>query len=520
MAFPFRPSSVGWGLADHRSSHSRVFAPLPLSLSFLPPTAACTQRNAMLRVGHPPHTLVRLPLLSLLLSFFKFPPSVSAAVSTTTVDDTSSQWTFTGEWTAVSPEKPCDGCASKPDISQVEGGTFHDGNYMRGSAEKTGGSLSFSGSAVSIYGIAQDTSMPDIVFTLDSSPSSTFWYAGSERFLYRTLFFAASGLTNGPHTVSWVFNTHAGSPRDLQAALFDYAVVTAGTADPAPGPGPGPAPAPQGVGSTGESKLPSSGTGATTSVPLTGSGPHSLSSSPPSTHSTPAGSAAGAIVSSGATTNTVSNSNSPSTNSGASGAPAAAPPKSASHIAAILGAVFGTLGAAIIVGLALCLHRRRGRQRRRHSLLVARPVTDYKPDGPMGVEEAIEMSGGGSRGRVRRTLLVHPFVETDVETGVSAEQLSKAREAGYGASPTGTATASTARLLPGLHTQTETHPSPLSPDTPSTGTPTSAVTARERLLEARLAQLEATLAGAAAAAVHRGFGGRGGPVTRTFTYLC
>ncbi|KAF7288954.1 Myb-DNA-bind-2 domain-containing protein [Mycena indigotica] len=340
--------------------------------------------------------------------------------------------------------------------------------------------------------IAQDTSMPDIVFTLDSSPSSTFWYAGSARFAYRTLFFAASGLTNGPHTVSWVFNTHAGSPRDLQAALFDYAVVTAGTADPAPGPGP----APQGGGSTGESKLPSSGTGATTSAPLTGSGPHSLSSSPPSTHSTPAGSAAGAIVSSGATTNTVSNSNSPSTNSGASGAPAAAPPKSASHIAAILGAVFGTLGAIIIVGLALCLHRRRGRQRRRHSLLVARPVTDYKPDGPMGVEEAIEMSGGGSRGRVRRTLLVHPFVETDVETGVSAEQLSKAREAGYGASPTGTATASTARLLPGLHTQTETHPSPLSPDTPSTGTPTSAVTARERLLEARLAQLEATLAGA------------------------
>ncbi|KAF7288953.1 Myb-DNA-bind-2 domain-containing protein [Mycena indigotica] len=293
------------------------------------------------------------------------------------------------------------------------------------------------------------------VFTLDSSPSSTFWYAGSERFLYRTLFFSASGLTNGPHTVSWVFNTHGGSPRDLQAALFDYAVVTAGTADrdPAPGLGPGPGPAPQGGG----------GTGATTSVPLTGSGPHSLSSSPPSTHSTPAGSAAGAIVSSGATTNTVSNSNSPSTNSGASGPPAAAPPKSASHIAAILGATEGPPATATQPPCCAAGH---GLQARR---------TD-----------------GSGRGH----LLVHPFVETDVETGVSAEQLSKAREAGYGALPTGTATASTARLLPGLHTQTETHPSPLSPDTPSTGTPTSAVTARERLLEARLAQLEATLAGA------------------------
>jgi hypothetical protein len=70
---------------------------------------------------------------------------VNGAITNTTVDDTSSAFTFTGSWTAVSASNPCAGCASKPDASQTFDASWHDGNYRTGASETTGGSFTFTG---------------------------------------------------------------------------------------------------------------------------------------------------------------------------------------------------------------------------------------------------------------------------------------------------------------------------------------------------------------------------------------
>ncbi|KAJ7827493.1 hypothetical protein B0H14DRAFT_1229901 [Mycena olivaceomarginata] len=145
----------------------------------------------------------------------------------TTVDDSSSSFTFDPGWTAITPSAPCGGCASKPDTSQVNDGTYHDGNYRDGASSLTTGSFTFQGSAVYIFGIDQHNSQPNIVFTLGSI-QQTHHYTGTERFVYHALFFSATGLASDQtHTVNWVFSL-ADTGVGVQAALFDYAIVTSG----------------------------------------------------------------------------------------------------------------------------------------------------------------------------------------------------------------------------------------------------------------------------------------------------
>lgn len=88
-----------------------------------------------------------------------------------------------------------------------------------------------------IYGIDQADSQPNIVFTLGST-QATHHYTGSERFAYNALFFSTTGLAaDQTHTVSWIFETDPSTGKDLQEALFDYAIVTSGTDDAAAGSG-------------------------------------------------------------------------------------------------------------------------------------------------------------------------------------------------------------------------------------------------------------------------------------------
>jgi hypothetical protein len=90
------------------------------------------------------------------------------------------------------------------------------------------------GSAVYIFGIDQAKSQPDIAFTLGSI-QSTHHYTGTERFVYNALFFSATGLAaDATHTVNWIFNIDPSTGVGVQAALFDYAIVTSGTDDPTP----------------------------------------------------------------------------------------------------------------------------------------------------------------------------------------------------------------------------------------------------------------------------------------------
>ncbi|KAJ7301822.1 hypothetical protein DFH08DRAFT_95957 [Mycena albidolilacea] len=180
-----------------------------------------------------PHSFILLHIFAVLLLLI-CAPSANGAITNTTVDDTSSAFTFTGSWTAVSASNPCDFCSSKPDVSQTFGASWHDGNYRTGASETTGGSFTFTGSAVYIFGIDQAQSQPDVVFTLGST-QSTHHSTGTERFAYNALFFSATGLpADQTHTVNWIFNIDQSTGVGVQAALFDYAIVTSGTADATP----------------------------------------------------------------------------------------------------------------------------------------------------------------------------------------------------------------------------------------------------------------------------------------------
>ncbi|KAJ7827494.1 hypothetical protein B0H14DRAFT_2814519 [Mycena olivaceomarginata] len=157
----------------------------------------------------------------------------SAAIINTTIDDSSSSFTFTGTWNTITPSSPCTICSSKPDPSKTHGGTWHDGNINIAIPVGTSGSFTFTGSAVYIFGIdqaASEVSQADIAFTVGSI-QQTHHYTGSEQFVYDALFFSATGLASDEtHTVNWVLN-FADTGGGLQVALFDYAIVTSGKED-------------------------------------------------------------------------------------------------------------------------------------------------------------------------------------------------------------------------------------------------------------------------------------------------
>ncbi|KAJ6624509.1 hypothetical protein B0H10DRAFT_2006279 [Mycena sp. CBHHK59/15] len=154
----------------------------------------------------------------------------NGAITNTTIDDSSGSFKFVGSWNTITPTSPCEICSSKPDASKIHGGTWHDGNIRTG-ASPTTGSFTFQGSAVYIFGIDQAISQPDIAFTLGST-QAVHHYPGTEQFVYSALFFQATGLAaDQTHTVNWVFNVDGSTGVPVQAALFDYAIVTSGQED-------------------------------------------------------------------------------------------------------------------------------------------------------------------------------------------------------------------------------------------------------------------------------------------------
>ncbi|KAF7304182.1 Myb-DNA-bind-2 domain-containing protein [Mycena indigotica] len=146
----------------------------------------------------------------------------------TSFDDTHSSFSWYGEWRANNGD--CSACATKLDQSKVYGGTWHDGSYVSGKAEQTGGSFSFTGTGVYIYGVDQPTSGPDIVFTLDGVSATHYYTSSVNAKVYGALFYSRTGLSNGPHTVNFVLKVDAHTTSDQVVALFDYAVVTTAAA--------------------------------------------------------------------------------------------------------------------------------------------------------------------------------------------------------------------------------------------------------------------------------------------------
>ncbi|KAF8151844.1 hypothetical protein K438DRAFT_382428 [Mycena galopus ATCC 62051] len=185
-------------------------------------------------MGTPHSFMTLLSFFVTALLFLLCAPSANGAITNTTVDDTDPSFQFDGAWTSVSASNPCGGCSSKPDPTQTFGETWHDGNYRTGASETTGGSFTFTGSAVYIFGIDQAQSQPDIAFTLGNT-QSVHHYTGTEQFAYHALFFSATGLdADQTYTVNWNFNIDPTTGVGVQAALFDYAIVTSGTDDVAP----------------------------------------------------------------------------------------------------------------------------------------------------------------------------------------------------------------------------------------------------------------------------------------------
>ncbi|KAF7310240.1 hypothetical protein MIND_00397700 [Mycena indigotica] len=168
-----------------------------------------------------------LPLVLLSLSPILY-PSVYAATNTT-FDDAHPSFAFSSHWKAVSPAFPCTGCLTQPDPAQTLDGTWHDGNVFATATDVRWGSFTFTGHAVYIYGIDELNSEPDIVFTLDGAAAGTHHYAGpGAGTVYHALYFARTGLSEETHTVSWELRYNTASGVDQQVALFDYAMVTTG----------------------------------------------------------------------------------------------------------------------------------------------------------------------------------------------------------------------------------------------------------------------------------------------------
>ncbi|KAJ7912372.1 hypothetical protein B0H13DRAFT_542983 [Mycena leptocephala] len=155
-------------------------------------------------------------------------------LTNTTIDGTSSSFSWSGKWTAIATSAPCCWCTSKPDSAQIPPATYHIGEFDSTEAEGTSGSFTFQGSAVYIYGIDDACSQPNIVFELDRITSTYHGhYTGSDQFSHHALFFSATGLApDRPHTVTWACEPNPGLGKTLRAqrALFDYAIVTTGAA--------------------------------------------------------------------------------------------------------------------------------------------------------------------------------------------------------------------------------------------------------------------------------------------------
>ncbi|KAJ7676967.1 hypothetical protein DFH06DRAFT_1169444 [Mycena polygramma] len=165
----------------------------------------------------------------LVFSLCLFLRSANAALANLTIDDSDlTYFTFTEDasvepaptrpWAAISPTTPCVYCSAQPPTADIYDQTWHDGT------NNSAGSFTFQGSAVYIYGI--DLANPaNISFALDNATAPYHYYAGSEQFVFKSLFFSATNLTpaNVNHTVSWVLHATA---TNGTTGLIDYAVIT------------------------------------------------------------------------------------------------------------------------------------------------------------------------------------------------------------------------------------------------------------------------------------------------------
>ncbi|KAJ7764383.1 hypothetical protein B0H16DRAFT_1526881 [Mycena metata] len=180
-----------------------------------------------------PHSFFGRHSLLILIALF-LTSFANGALVNTTFDDTDSSFSWSSGWTPVGPSG-CPSCASKPDVNQMQDQTYHDRSIVIAKGETAGGSFTFTGSAVYIYGIDTADGEADLVFTLGSD-TTTHQYSGDGSngtpYVYHALFFSATDLAaDQTHTVNWALEANPAVQDTQPVVFFDYAVVTSGTPD-------------------------------------------------------------------------------------------------------------------------------------------------------------------------------------------------------------------------------------------------------------------------------------------------
>ncbi|KAF9267176.1 hypothetical protein L218DRAFT_722416 [Marasmius fiardii PR-910] len=140
----------------------------------------------------------------------------AVAAGNRTIDDSSTEFTFTGNWLVNS----CSNCASQPDSGLATNGTWHTNNDVLTTAK-----LQFTGSAIWLFGILTPAANQGaLTITLDYQSPVIYNSSGSSNssFIYNALLFSATSLSSSTHTLT--LKTGVGSTSG-SSVLVDYAVV-------------------------------------------------------------------------------------------------------------------------------------------------------------------------------------------------------------------------------------------------------------------------------------------------------
>ncbi|KAG7085633.1 hypothetical protein E1B28_003180 [Marasmius oreades] len=138
------------------------------------------------------------------------------AAGNRTIDDSSTEFTFTGHWLVNS----CSKCNPQPNLSQALNGTWHTNNDDVAAME-----LQFTGSAIWLFGIrAPAATQGSLTITLDAYSPVVYNGTGTPdgSYNYNELLFSASSLSTLSHSLT--LKTGEGSASG-HSTLIDYAVV-------------------------------------------------------------------------------------------------------------------------------------------------------------------------------------------------------------------------------------------------------------------------------------------------------
>lgn len=168
------------------------------------------------------------------LSFWLF-ASPALALTNVTIDDTNGD-PKTGAQISYTPQNGhwnlgpgCQRCSASLDASQTFDQTWHDGAHYPGDSFVLTAEVSFTGTAVYVYGIkgyGNEFAATDLTFLIDNEQVG--YYSQPDingmGWVYNMLFFSTQSLSSGQHTLTIQNGAHNGSAISL--LLLDYIIYS------------------------------------------------------------------------------------------------------------------------------------------------------------------------------------------------------------------------------------------------------------------------------------------------------